>query len=36
MAPTDTITPEYAHLRSAITESLNAHNLLGVLPHGGA
>lgn len=30
----DTITPEYARLRSAITERLNAHDLLGVLPHG--
>jgi hypothetical protein len=30
----DTITPEYARLRAAITERLNAHDLLGVLPHG--
>ncbi|CAI3798215.1 CPBP family intramembrane glutamic endopeptidase [Pseudarthrobacter sp. MM222] len=30
----DPITPEYARLRSAITERLNAHDLLGVLPHG--
>ncbi|MET1155543.1 hypothetical protein [Arthrobacter sp.] len=30
----DTVTPEYARLRSAITETLNAHDLLGVLPHG--
>lgn len=30
----DPITPEYARLRSAITERLNSHDLLGVLPHG--
>lgn len=29
-----TVTPEYARLRAAITERLNAHDLLGVLPHG--
>ena len=32
----DPITPEYARLRSAVTERLNAHDLLGVLPHGAA
>ena len=30
----DTNTPAYARLRTAITERLNAHDLLGVLPHG--
>jgi hypothetical protein len=30
----DPITPEYARLRSAITERLNAHDLLGVMDHG--
>lgn len=30
----DTITPEYARLRSAITERLNAYDLLGVMDHG--
>ena len=30
----DTITPEYDRLRSAITERLNAHDLLGVMDHG--
>jgi hypothetical protein len=30
----DPITPEYPRLRTAITERLNAHDLLGVLPHG--
>ena len=30
----DPITPEYGRLRSAITQRLNAHNLLGVLDHG--
>lgn len=30
----DPIIPEYARLRSAVTERLNAHDLLGVLPHG--
>lgn len=30
----DTVTPEYARLRSAITECLNAHDLLGVMDHG--
>lgn len=30
----DTITPEDARLRAAITERLNAHDLLGVLPDG--
>lgn len=30
----DPITPEYARLRTAVTERLNAHDLLGVLPHG--
>lgn len=30
----DTITPEYARLRAAITERLNAHDLLGVLDLG--
>lgn len=30
----ETTTPEYARLRAAITERLNAHDLLGVLPHG--
>lgn len=30
----ETTTPEYALLRAAITERLNAHDLLGVLPHG--
>jgi hypothetical protein len=34
MALMDTITPEYALLRSAITERLNAHDLLGVMDHG--
>ncbi|MET1088008.1 MAG: hypothetical protein ABWY04_12950 [Arthrobacter sp.] len=34
MAPMDPITPEYARLRSAITERPNAHDLLGVLDHG--
>jgi hypothetical protein len=34
MTPRDTVTPEYARLRTAITERLNAHDLLGVLPHG--
>lgn len=26
--------PEYERVRGAITERLNAHDLLGVLPHG--
>ena len=30
----DTVIPEYARLRSAITERLNAHDLLGVMDHG--
>ncbi|RKR18646.1 hypothetical protein [Arthrobacter oryzae] len=30
----DTTIPEYARMRTAITERLNAHDLLGVLPHG--
>jgi hypothetical protein len=30
----DPTTPEYARLRSAITESLNAHDLLGVMDLG--
>lgn len=30
----DTSTPEYARLRAAITERLNAHDLLGVLDLG--
>lgn len=30
----DTLTPEYARLRTAITERLNAHDLLGVLDLG--
>lgn len=30
----DTITPEYARLREAITERLNAHDLFGVMDHG--
>lgn len=34
MAPVDTITPEYARLREAITERLNAHDLFGVMEHG--
>ena len=34
MAPMDTITPEYARLREAITERLNAHDLFGVMEHG--
>jgi hypothetical protein len=34
LAPWDTITPKHTRLRSAITERLNAHDLLGVLPHG--
>jgi hypothetical protein len=30
----DTITPEWALLRAAITERLNAHDLAGVMDHG--
>ncbi|MDI3213578.1 hypothetical protein [Arthrobacter sp. AL12] len=30
----DTSTPEYARMRAAITERLNAHDLLGVLDLG--
>lgn len=30
----DTVTPEYARMRTAITERLNAHDLLGVMDHG--
>jgi hypothetical protein len=30
----DLITPEHARLRAAITERLNAHDLLGVMGHG--
>jgi len=30
----ETSTPEYARLRSAITDCLNAHDLAGVLGHG--
>ena len=30
----DSITPEYTRLRSAITERLNAYDLLGVMEHG--
>ena len=30
----DAITPEYTRLRTAITERLNAHDLLGVRGHG--
>lgn len=30
----DPVTPEHSRLRTAITERLNAHDLLGVLPHG--
>lgn len=30
----DTVTPEYARLRNAITERLNAHDLAGVLDLG--
>jgi hypothetical protein len=30
----DPITPEYARLRTAITERLNAHDLLGVMDLG--
>jgi hypothetical protein len=29
----ETTTSEYTRLRAAITERLNAHDLLGVLPH---
>jgi hypothetical protein len=34
MAQVDTLTSEYARLRAAITERLNARDLLSVLPHG--
>jgi hypothetical protein len=34
MALMDTITPEYARLRAAVTERLNAHDLAGVMDHG--
>jgi hypothetical protein len=30
----DTVTPEYARLRAAITERLNTHDLAGVMDHG--
>ncbi|GAA4035503.1 hypothetical protein GCM10023063_20000 [Arthrobacter methylotrophus] len=30
----DTTIPDYTTLRTAITERLNAHDLLGLLPHG--
>ncbi|MCB5291703.1 hypothetical protein [Arthrobacter sp. SO3] len=30
----DTVTPEYARLRAAITERLNDHDLLGIMDHG--
>jgi hypothetical protein len=30
----DTVTPEYARMRTAITERLNAHDPLGVMDHG--
>ena len=30
----DPITPEYSRLRTAVTERLNAHDLIGVLHHG--
>lgn len=30
----ETTTPEYTRLRAGITERLNAHDLLGVVPHG--
>jgi hypothetical protein len=30
----DTVTPEHTRLRAAITERLNAHDLLGVMDHG--
>lgn len=30
----DPITPEYARLRSAVTERLNFHDLSGVMDHG--
>ncbi|AOT04714.1 hypothetical protein [Arthrobacter sp. U41] len=30
----DITTPEYARLRAAIIERLNAHDLLGVMDHG--
>ncbi|MGO4807439.1 hypothetical protein AB4089_20230 [Arthrobacter sp. 2MCAF15] len=30
----DTVTPEYARLRSAISARLTAHDLLGVMDHG--
>lgn len=34
MALMEPVTPEYARLREAITERLNAHDLLGVMDHG--
>ena len=34
LAPMDPIIPEHSRLRAAITERLNAHDLLGVMDHG--
>lgn len=34
MTPMDTITPDDARLRAAVTERLNSHDLLGVLELG--
>jgi hypothetical protein len=34
MALMEPITPEYTRLREAITERLNAHDLIGVMDHG--
>lgn len=34
MTQMESITPEYTRLRAAITERLNAHDLLGVMDHG--
>jgi hypothetical protein len=34
MAPMDTNSPGYGRLRTAVTERLNAHDLLGVMHHG--